>query len=82
MMELQQKIIFGFVYLTLAAYGLLAPYLITRGVLDLRNGNHNRRIRLPFRSSRSSDRTAAFQKRSWANTWLPGMSEVNGPNSG
>lgn len=74
MMELRQRIVFGFVYLTLAAYGLLAPYLITRGVLDLRNGNRDRRnsIRLPSRSSRSSDRTAAFQKRGWANTWLPG----------
>ena len=73
MMEIRQRIVFGFVYLVLVAYGLLAPYLITRGVLDLRNGNRERRssIRLPSRSSRSSDRMA-FQKRGWANTWLPG----------
>jgi hypothetical protein len=74
MIELRQRIIFGFVYLTLAAYGLLAPYLISRGVLDLRNGNRDRlvSIRLPPRPSRSSGRTAAFQKRGWTNTWLPG----------
>jgi|SRR4030095_6352409 hypothetical protein len=77
MMEVRERLILILLYLIIASYGLLALSLIAYGIMDLSKGQPDRgsSIRPTDESRTAPDRRAAFRKRGWANTWLPGNIE-------
>ena len=81
-MKIWESLMLVFLYLTIAAYGLLAPYLIVHGIVKLSEKDERdmRSSIRPVHSSRTaSEHGAALRKRGWANRWLPRNIELNVP---
>jgi preprotein translocase subunit SecG len=81
-MQILQRIMYMFLYLTIAAYALMAVFVIARVLLQRRSRKRDGAASIGNQiegQKHIPEATVAFRKRGWSNVWLPRRFETTLP---